>query len=277
MSETEYFEALPEALKPFARAGEDGDIKPLSQLEADISGAFQWQGNSLRMPGPDAGDEDIGKFQDQVMQKIPGLMKTPNLEDTEGMDAMFAKLGKPDAADAYKTPDGVDLTPEQVGQIKGLAFKANMTQAQFNNYLTEWGGAYQQEVHAASSKHEEAITALRGEWGAAYDQNVGEITAFLKTNATTPDSVVAALEGGQLPAEQVRWLHSLASTVSNEDGEFHKQENPGERKLTPSEAEAQLVEIRNRLYTNDGSVTHQEKEVLNKKRLELMAYMHPDS
>lgn len=262
--------AVPEWLSeaPFFRPSEDG-AKSADQILADLNDAAQHMGNSLRIPGPDAGEDAMATFQTRAMEKIPGLMKTPDAEDAEGMSAIFGKLGRPAGADGYKVPEGLDLTPEQAGQVMGMAHAADMTQGQFSKYVSDWAAANGAAVTEAQNKHSQALEALKGEWGATYDKNVGEIASFLKSNSSTPDSVLQALEGGQLPAEQVRWLHSLAESVSPEDGQFHQQEDAGSGLVSPSEARDQIEEINVRLINESKDMTTNQRQGLMVKLLKL--------
>lgn len=264
--EVGYFDSLPEEVKPFAKVGDTDEIKPVSQFASDINDAFNWMGNSLRLPGPDADPDSLKGFQEKVMEKVPGLSVIPNAEDQEAMSAHFAKLGRPDAADSYKAPDSVQIDGEQLGQLKSIAFKANMTQQQFTDYLTTWNDANTSAVQQSVLAHEEAIATLKGEWGAAYDERVAEITAFLKTNATTPPSVIEQLQQGGLPADHVRWLHSIADAVSNEDGQFHQQgSNDNPNMLDHSEAAMRAQEVTNRMMDVTNPPSADEMAILAKK------------
>jgi hypothetical protein len=270
----DWLQSIPEELRSasFIRPGEDGKPKPLAQVVADLNDAAQYMGNSLRIPGPDAGADDLRKFHDRVMEKIPGLMPTPNLEDPDSLNQTFAKLGRPEGADGYKAPDGITMDPEQLGQLKAIAHKANLTQKQFADYLANWSEADSGVREQAAAKHQEAVAALKGEWGAAYDERVGQINAFLKTNSATPQYVLEALEAGTLPAEQVRWLYAMADAVGNEDGQFFQQQgDTGAPLVAPDEAKARIAEITARLYDRSNPPTADEMNILDKKQ---EAYEH---
>lgn len=269
-----WLESIPEELRgaSFIKPGDDGKAKPLSQVVADLNDAAQYMGNSLRIPGPDAGEDKWKEFHTKVQERVPGLMPTPNLEDPESLNATFGKLGRPEGAEGYKTPEGVDLPAEQLGELKALAFKANMTQRQFTDYLSNWTEANQTAQQQAAAKHQEAISALQGEWGAAYEERVGQVADFLKTNSATPPYVLEALAAGNLPADQVRWLHSLAEAVGNEDGQFHQQESgAGPALVSPEEAKMRVAEIVDRMFDRNNPPSAEEVAILDKKQ---EAYEH---
>jgi len=269
---TNWVESLPEELRdaPFLEGAETP-----ADFKERIANAAQYMGNSVRIPGPDAGDDDIAAFQAKVMEKIPGLMVTPNAEDPESLAATMVKLGKPEAADAYKTPEGVALPAEEVGRLKALAHDANMTQSQFDAYLSGVNKLSTEGREAAERQLEEGTNALKGEWGAAFDERTQDVAKFLEKNTSTPAYILESLKEGKLPADQVRWLHSLAETINIDDGGFSAQEDTRERTLTPSEAESQLNEVEARIFSQTNPPTPQEMQSLTEKRMKLMAQAYP--
>lgn len=261
-------QAVPEWLAeaPFFKA-EEG-TKSADQILADLNNAAQWMGNSLRMPGPDAPAEDIAKLQERVMEKIPGLMKTP--EDPEQAGAIFAKLGKPETAEGYKLPEGVELDSAQAGEIMAWAHDADMTQSQFERYLGKYVEAGQAGAERARQEHEQSMAALKADLGAAFDVKKSEAIDFLRSNDHTPKNVVDALENDLLPADQVRWLMSLADAISPEDGDFQRQESSASSVVSPSEAVEQIDEITRRLYDPDLSPEMRKGLVTKLVRLQYM-------
>ncbi len=112
MSEQEWHGNLPDELKnaPIFKPAQDGTIKSVEQVVLDLNNLAQVAGNSLRMPGPDAGDDDIKAFHTKVMEKVPGLMVLPNMEDEANLATHFTKLGKP------ATPEGKRIKTEEIIQ-----------------------------------------------------------------------------------------------------------------------------------------------------------------
>ena len=259
----EWIASLPEQLHdlPYLKDAESPDV-----FKERVVNAASWMGNSVRMPGDDASDEDRQEFRKRVLERDEGLMPVPVGDDLTGV---FRKLGTPEKPEAYKTPEGVDLPPEALGQMKAMAHKANMTQGQFEQYLSEWNTANTAATTEAQNKQAEALQALKSEWGAAYDQRTTEIADFLKTNSSTPDSVLKSLQDGTLPAEQVRWLYSLADAVSTEDSQFHQQQPDTAGMVPPIEAEAQAEEINKRLLSESATMGKAERQSLMLKMLRL--------
>lgn len=256
-------ESLPEALHdlPFLKDADSPDA-----FKQRIVDAAQYMGRSVKAPGQDATPEERQQFREKMLQHDDGLIPLPDMDDAEQMAGIYKRLGMPEAADEYKTPDGIDLPPEQLGQVKGFAIKANMTQKQFETYLSEWNEAYQAQIHTMTEQQAEALSALKGEWGAAFEQKSGEAVAFLEASGLA--QFAEAAKNGQLPADQLRAFAAMSEAVAPEDGEFQRQDPNRETAMTPAEAEDQLAAIRDKLYARD--TPYEEKQRLNAKRIKLL-------
>lgn len=116
---------------------------------------------------------------------LPGDNSTP-----EEWDAFFAKLGRPEKADAYplEVPEAVKdkaLSTESVNEFKGLAFKLGMTPKQVTElgkwYFDTTGKQLAALDEQQAQAKEGAISALKKEWGANFDAQV----ALAKKAATS--------------------------------------------------------------------------------------------
>lgn len=272
MSETtetsSWKDALPEPLRdsPYIRAAETPE-----KAAQELQNAAQWQGNSIRVPGPDAGPEELQVFQEKALEKFKGLMPTPNRDDPEAVRSVLRQLGVPEAADKYSVPEGVSLSPDQLGNLQALAHKSDLTQVQFEEYVRNVSEMGQAETQQRQQQLTMEQTALKNEWGPeAYNQRVETVRDFLETNQATPDSVKQALEAGTLPAEQVRWLYSLAEAVSNEDSQVFQQGQDRTPVPTKDEAQAELNKIVQRMFHDKDKPIPEEMQRMNNRRVELM-------
>ena len=271
--DTDWRAGLPEALKdaPYLK-----DADTPEAFKEQLVNAAQWQGNSLRMPGPDAGDDDIAAFRSKVMEKIPDLMPVPS--DDDGIEAILGKLGKPEAADSYRLPEGIEIEGDALGKLKSQAFALNLTQNQFEAQVAQMNGEATTANEAMTHAIEEGREILKGEWGNAFESRMADIATFLKNDPDTPESIVADMEAGRIPPEQMRWLHKL-SQLGDESSEVARQENPSEN-MVPAEAEAQLVEVERRLLTGNNGRPMQPSDPayagLVAKRDKLMLQAFPD-
>jgi len=278
MSENEWHENLPEDLRnaPIFKPAEDGTIKSVEQVIIDLTNLTQVAGNSLRMPGPDAGDDDIAAFQARVMEKVPGLMVLPNMEDEENVAAHFTKFGKPKAAEDYKVPEIEGFELANVGDVKALAHANNMTQAQFTREITNQATALANASEKLATQHTEQTDIIKSEWGSAYDQNHIVVGKLLKENTLAPPELVEAFDKGELPAGMMRYLLNL-SELGAEGTTFSKQSDGTDTVPVPEEAMEQLNEVENRLFAKDMRPGKPEYDLLVARRNKLMRLAYPEA
>ncbi len=259
MSEETWKDRLPEELQsaPYFKNAESPE-----QVLADLNNAAAWQGNSIRIPGPDAGAEDIAAFQSKAIEKFPGLMPTPNLEDSDAMSQVFGQLGRPESPDGYSLPEGLEM---DVATLRAHAHQSNMTNQQFQALVSALGKEQADAIEASQNALAEQYQTLQTEWGAAYEQNMQEVGKLL---SDAPDVIKEAFANKTLTADQLRWFHSKAQ-LGESDAQIPGQGDGAPRQMTPDEAQAQLVEVEKRLFAKD--VTPEEQQMLQQKRLKLIA------
>ena len=278
MSDQEWHNNLPDELKgaPIFKPAEDGTVKTIEQVVLDLTNLTQVAGNSLRMPGPDAGDDDIAAFQTKVMEKVPGLMVMPNIEDDANVASHFSKLGKPAKPEDYKVPEIENFELSNVGDAKAAAHAMNMTQKQFALMVTNQATAQAAQGTALTAQHEEQAGVIKTEWGAAYEQNHTAVGKLLKENKLAPPELVQAFDKGELPASMMRYLLNL-SELGAEGDTFQKQTDGSDVIPVPEEAMAQLIEVENKLFAKDMRPGKPEYELLVARRNKLMRQAYPDA
>jgi hypothetical protein len=145
--------------------------------------AQSFMGTSIRIPGVDAGKEDIAKFDARLAEKVPGLVRLPGDGDAEGWKTFHQRLGVPSAPTEYKF-SAVEGIPEEIGNnldqwFAPIAHKANLTPGQATAVRKEWLGSVQAAGEAAESAQTAAADALRTEWGAGYEQRLARAMGTL--------------------------------------------------------------------------------------------------
>jgi hypothetical protein len=267
----EWATTLPESLHaaPYLK-GSDTPEQFLEQVQA----AANWQGNSIRIPGPDAGEADMGEFQTRVMEKIPGLMAVPNLDNQEQIDAIMGRLGKPQNAENYLQPEGVDVSGDELGKLKAQAHGLSMTQKQFETWLSGMSESAKQSQAATDTLLNEQKAILEKEWGGAHLERVTAIQGLLNADGA-PADLRDAVNNGTLNADSMRWLFKL-SQLGEETPQIGNQADGTPRALDTMEIESQLVEVENQLFEggramqpSNPSYTH-----LVAKRMQLMKAKH---
>lgn len=262
-NETPWQDTMPEAFRelPFIGKAENAE----AAINA-INNASQHMGNSIRIPGQDAGDEDMGKFYDSLMGKVPGLMKSPRSDDADGNAAIFRTLGQPEAAEGYKydPPEGKSV-PDDLDSIKEMAFRANMTQGQFQAFIGDILGAEWQHQDDMTLEQQKEAQKLVDEWGAAHTQNTTTVKNFLDA-MKAPERITKAVESGTMQTAEMNWLLSLAKAVANPDQLQHQQQTHVDPNvLSPDDASNAISEMMNNrehAYWNAADPRH--KDAVNR-------------
>lgn len=274
---TDWKEGLPAELvaAPYFRSAPN-----LEQAIADMSRAAENQGNSIRIPGPDASDEARGEFYDRIAEKAPGLMRKPADDDQAAYDSILTTLGRPEDASGYKLPevDGIALTDEKAGEFKAMAHAAGLTGKQFDAMMKSMLTKDAEGLTAREADHASRLGELKGEWGAAHEQRMAKITKMLEATGADP-ALLESVTTGKADAQALRWFHSLADQLGSgsEGGAVGAQGKTEPAPiLTPDEALAQLGELEAKLIGN-ATMPHDQAAALSRKRMKLMKLAYPDS
>ena len=130
------------------------------------------------------------------------LLKLPSdRSDTEAMDAVYRKLGRPDTADGY-TLDGKPYD-DNSAWARDVFHGARLTNDQAAKVLEGWNGHLDQVIEAQREEFARQVQVdvqeLRREWGQAYEAKL--------------DHGRAALRASGVSAEEARMLVSFFSLV----------------------------------------------------------------
>ena len=252
-------EVLPEALHtaPFLK-----DTADAAAFMSNLKNAGQHMGNSIRIPGEDAGEADWKAFNDKLQTKVPSLVNINNADD-DGVRAALKQLGLPDEATGYQAA-------ENQGWLADAAHEAGLTKNQFTKLVAKITDANKANNDNAGAKHQESLDALYQEWGLAKSKNIENIQGLAKLT-DAPEAMLDALEKGHVDAETMKWMSDLASKFA-QSSNFAKDKNE-ETSITPIEAEAQIQEILNNPeYWAQGSAIGAQ---LRKKMLDLQQARTP--
>lgn len=198
-------------------------------------------GQSIRVPGEDAGEEAMKEFYGKLQAKVPGLMPTPDPEDADSYNHVLATLGKPDKTDGYNT-EGIKMDAEELGELKQLALDAGLTRKQFKEFTSKLAGRKSERNEALQAQMSEDQKALRGEWGTAFEQRA-KIAANVALKTGAPENLVKAIGAGEADSGTMRWLYSLAEQFGGETLNFSPDSN--DPVATPGELQGQIDDIMN--------------------------------
>ena len=160
---TDFISSLPEDLRADPSFT---DIKDLGGLAKSYVSAQHMLGKSVRIPGEDAGKEDKDAFYERLAS-VDGVMRKPNPEDPEAMNAFYAALGRPETADAYDLglPEGMDINDEVQAEFKVLAHSLGLNNQQVQalaQYEAKQVESYQEHFNESREK---ATEVLKEHWG----------------------------------------------------------------------------------------------------------------
>lgn len=242
-------EALPEDVRGWDEVTNSDTPEKFWQ---QIGSHRQHIGQSIRIPGADAGKEDWTAFNTKLTEKVPTLMQTPDPDNEESTNALYTKMGKPAASTDYKTPEfkdaegkvieGLDLA--QTEAFKAIAHKNGLSQKQFEKIVTE----VTQQNLVAAQKQADDLAGYRAditkEWGAAEDKNY-QILKNFATKTDAPEAIIKALENKTLDTGVAKWMLTAANASFGEGQRAAGDEGGEQGVMTPGEAKERQNEIMN--------------------------------
>lgn len=263
----------------------DGTELPALVTEAPDFGTFvksavelkAYQGDSLRIPGPEASAEDRTAFQTKLAERVPGVYYMPDPENPDQIKALQRKLGAPEDGNGYTftPPEGGDLDEAMTAQYRTWANDLDMTQAQADGIYKRFNEYQLAAVGALKNGHDESITGLKAEWGVTYPDKVKKIDHLVGKYAGT-DAFRAELAAGNVPPHILKMFSQMADGLL---GEGMQMVGTGEGTqptgVTPEEARARAAEVRaNPAFLDDH---HPEHAAMVAKHLDYMKQASPDA
>ncbi len=234
-----------------------------------------YQGDSLRIPGPEASTEDRTAFHAKLAERVPGVYYMPDASDPAQIKALQRKLGAPEDGNGYTftPPEGGDLDEAMTAQYRGWANDLDMTQVQADGIYKRFNEYQLAAIGALKQGHGEKITALKAEWGVTYPDKVKKIDHLVSKYADT-DGFRNELAAGNVPPHILKMFSQMADGLL---GEGMQMVGTGEGTqpsgLPPEEAAARAAEVRENPAFLDEA--HPEHKAMVKKHLEYMKQANP--
>lgn len=238
-------ELLPEDMRDAPAFKDIADVPGLAKQFTDLQAHM---GNTIRLPGPDASDDDWTAFNAKVMEKSTNLITKPNLDDRENLDPFLQALGKPEKHEGYDTPEidlkGVEINMEPIEKFKEVAHKLDLTQKQFKDLVTYQTLQNRDQLVAIQDAKDADTAKLAKEWGPAYDQRV-EVVKQVAKLTKAPQQLLNTLENGSASYEAMMWLYDIASSLKGEPAELLDSDaNDNKRLIDAKEARERQQEMR---------------------------------
>lgn len=250
------------------------NIPDVATLAKSFVDTKKMVGNSLHIPTEDANDEQRAAFHSKVLEKVPGLMLKPNLEDDEGRSAFFKSLGVPEDPskyDAVELEGGIKFDDDRDMAIRTVAQKAGLTPTQFKDVVS---GLLEHDKEGLTAREEmnmQQMKDLKLEWGMAFDD---QKAVAEKVRETFLDFIPE----GSMDARTMKALNVIGKQLLDGGGSVGdlRNESTGGT-LTPADAKAQINEIMNNAdhaYWNQHDPGH--AAALN-KMIELQSAANPEA
>lgn len=230
-------DSLPAELKDHASLKDVKDVPGLAKQFVDTLSA---QGQMIRIPGPDAGDEARSAFYSKLTEKVPGLIPTPDPDNADQMSALYKRMGRPDEVTGYDHPEGVDAT--QMVEFATLAHSLGLSKTQYNKMVGSLHEFTTKQADVANDAFVAAQRALKQEWGIVYEDNMQLVNSVMKGTGA-PDEMMEMAANGKLPPEATKWLFNIGKQLGTEGINFQKDDST--TRLSPSEAKQRSAEIMN--------------------------------
>lgn len=222
---------------------EKNGIKDVQGLIKQHMDAQSYIGNSIRVPGEDAGEDDRKAFYEKLRKHAPDLIPAPN--DPESKEKVFQALGKPEKPDEYQVevPEamGSQFDDDRLNMFREAAHKHNLTKEQFEGVMKDVLGADAASYENVMAEVEKSKQQLKSEWGQAYDQRVGTVNKLIESTGA-PDSLVQMAKNGDLDPSVVKWMYDLTVRMGSDES-LNLSVDHGQGSMTPSEANDRLNEI----------------------------------
>lgn len=230
---TDWRSSLPEDIRGSKVFDSVQDVNSLAKQFIDAQSHI---GNSIRIPGEDAGQEAVDAFHQKLMNKTDLMVKPTTAED---YSKVFESMGKPADGAGYTIPEG---TEGSFDHLREISLNANLTNKQFESLVQSVAGLDASALESTQAAQAESRGKVATEWGAAFDQNSNQAIALLEATGA-PKEIIDLAKGGNIDGDSLRWFHALSQKISGGTTPNAVSDNGHTQVMTPSEASAQLDEI----------------------------------
>jgi hypothetical protein len=210
-------------------------LESVDQLAKAFIETKAMQGNSIRINGPEASEEDVAATYQKVIKHMPNLMLKPNPDNPEQMAEYYSMLGVPKDVEGYETGES-KMDGDLMGQLKQLATKHHWSRDQWKGYLADMESMQGQTKQNKEDTRLAMGAELKGEWGLAFDDRYQMAENHIKENPG-----LGNIEN--MSPDQIRAHYDVARSLIGKP-QAHNQPNHGNNAMTPDEAKYQMNEIK---------------------------------
>lgn len=237
---TDWRSTLPDDLKtsPVIQ-----DFKDVAGVVKSLIETKSFVGNSIRIPGPDAGAEARMDVVTKLKEKMPELILIPDGEDDvakAAREVARSRLGTPKEAKEYTLQKDIEIPSDRLEQLREEAFSLRLDREQFRAFAKKEAD----RIAAMSQVQKDAQAALKKELGAAFDERTASAAA-IAAKLGASEALVSALKAGAVDGATFKMFSAIAKGFG-ETRQVADQTGAVGGKPTPDEARAQRAEIMGR-------------------------------
>ena len=236
------------------------DINGLAKAHIDTKAMV---GKMVRIPGEDASQADVQAFRDKLLREDLGVIPQPDLTDPEQAAAYYQKMGRPQEAEGYTKPEGMD--DQRYADLSKLAFEAGISDKQFAQVATSMVAQANEANKAIVDAREAGVNSLKTEWGEAFPEKYARAQRLAEATKA-PQGLIDAMANQAVDAATLKWLDSVAGNLGGEGNNLLDVGNIDAD--TKAELEAQRDELTRRLQS-DERIPQSERQRLIAKNVDL--------
>lgn len=219
---------------------------------------------------PDGLAEVIKNYADLERQYRSGdkVLLPKDANDTEALNRIYDKLGRPESPDKYKFPEGVDpgVVKELAPQLHKLGITQPQAEALAKLDLSRAEAAQAQFVEAAKKDSDAAMAKLEGEWGNKTPENIEFNRRAMRALGITVDEATRYMASAG--AEKfMRLLNAAGKAMREENGSVLSGDNDLGFGMTKNRAAAEVAELKGnkdfmqRLHKGDKAANEKWKQL----------------
>jgi hypothetical protein len=244
------------------------DVKDIGNLAKQFVDQSRYLGNSIRIPGEDAGEMGRKEFLAKLQKHAPELIVRPKGDD----DAEFWEMvGVPKDVAGYEVEEGVQVPEDVLAQAREFAKELGIPKSKFKQFFTR-----QREQAAASAKQQADgmaadMASLNQEWGMATEARVNDVKKFAEVMAL-PESFRTALAEGKVGSDWLKAIHGIIQQFGGMgEGKQVAFQPGGSIPDSPDEVRAKIRDIES--HEGFRKVNHPDHRHLVEKRVKLFGQL----
>ena len=240
------------------------DFENLGELAKSYVETKAMVGNSIRIPGKDAGDDVRQEYLQRLVNNDPELMFKPDFESKEQSQEFFRTIGLPSEFSKYENPEGLNLEEGVEAELRELLYAAKVPQAGYEKIMASFSDRQNQTTTMNQELREGDMGKLKEKWGMATEDR---LAAAQQAN----EDFYPGREFDSLTGKERESLYNISVAMTGKGAQAATQEGGTVNDvMTPDQANLMAEEMMTRARKNkNGELTREEVMGLMKRGMEL--------